>query len=75
SLVGSEMCIRDRAGAAGAAAVGGATAPAGASGAAIAAPASGAAEAPNPASATNVPAMQMTPPSPGGFRFPSIKLH
>ncbi|ENH6338824.1 VacJ family lipoprotein, partial [Burkholderia vietnamiensis] len=49
--------------------------PAGASGAAIAAPASGAAEAPNPASATNVPAMQMTPPSPGGFRFPSIKLH
>ncbi|MCA8269400.1 MlaA family lipoprotein [Burkholderia vietnamiensis] len=60
---------------AGAAAVGGATAPAGASGAAIAAPASGAAEAPNPASATNVPAMQMTPPSPGGFRFPSIKLH
>ncbi|CAG9197768.1 hypothetical protein BVI1335_130040 [Burkholderia vietnamiensis] len=22
-----------------------------------------------------MPAMQMTPPSPGGFRFPSIKLH
>ncbi|CAM2161599.1 phospholipid-binding lipoprotein MlaA [Burkholderia latens] len=63
------------AGAAGAAAVGGATAPAGASGAAVAAPASGSAESPNPASATNVPAMQMTPPAPGGFRFPSIKLH
>ncbi|KAB0683157.1 VacJ family lipoprotein, partial [Burkholderia territorii] len=58
-----------------AAAVGGATAPAGASGAAVAAPASGGAEAPNPASATNVPAMQMTPPAPGGIRFPSIKLH
>ncbi|HIA2383694.1 TPA: MlaA family lipoprotein, partial [Burkholderia contaminans] len=56
-------------------AVGGATAPAGASGAAVAAPASGTAESPNPASETNVPAMQVAPPSPGGFRFPSIRLH
>ncbi|MCA8108903.1 VacJ family lipoprotein, partial [Burkholderia sp. AU44665] len=56
------------------AAVGGA-APAGASGAAVAAPASGTAEAPNPASETNVPAMQVAPPSPGGLRFPSIRLH
>ncbi|ERJ35665.1 Surface lipoprotein [Burkholderia sp. AU4i] len=46
--------------------MGGATAPAGAS---------GAAESPNPASETNVPPMQVAPPSPGGFRFPSIRLH
>ncbi|MBN3737545.1 VacJ family lipoprotein [Burkholderia sp. Tr-20355] len=63
------------AGTAGAAAVSGATAPAGASGAAVATPASGTAEGPNPASETNVPAMQVAPPSPGGFRFPSIRLH
>ncbi|AYQ39994.1 VacJ-like lipoprotein [Burkholderia aenigmatica] len=48
---------------------------AGASGAAVAAPASGTAESPNPASATTVPPMQVAPPSPGGFRFPSIRLH
>ncbi|RXV74113.1 VacJ family lipoprotein [Burkholderia stabilis] len=63
------------AGTAGAAAVGGAKAPAGASGAAVAAPASGTAESPNPASETSVPPMQVAPPSPGGFRFPSIRLH
>ncbi|MCA8298481.1 VacJ family lipoprotein [Burkholderia sp. AU30198] len=59
--------------AAGAAAAGGAKAPAGA---AVAAPASGAtAGSPNPASETSVPPMQVAPPSPGGFRFPSIRLH
>ncbi|RQR27197.1 MULTISPECIES: VacJ family lipoprotein [unclassified Burkholderia] len=72
---GAAPAAAGAAGTAGAAAVGGATAPAGASGAAVAVPASGSAESPNPASATNVPAMQMTPPAPGGFRFPSIKLH
>lgn len=62
------------AGTAGAAAVGGAAAPAGASAAGAATPASGTGDAPNPASETNVPAMQMTPPAPGGLRLPSIKL-
>ncbi|NRD84853.1 VacJ family lipoprotein, partial [Burkholderia pseudomallei] len=33
------------------------------------------AAAPNPSSATNVPAQQVVPPSPGGIRFPSIRLH
>lgn len=51
----------------------GAAAPAGASGATAASDAE--AGAPNPASATNVPPMQVVPPSPGGLRFPSIKLH
>ncbi|EGD01801.1 hypothetical protein B1M_24730, partial [Burkholderia sp. TJI49] len=51
------------------------TAPAPASGTEAAVPASGAAVAPNPASETNVPPMQVAPPSPGGLRFPSIRLH
>ncbi|AOK28541.1 ABC transporter [Burkholderia singularis] len=52
---------------------------------AAAAPAAGAATAgaasapaaaePNPASATQVPPQQVVPPSPGGIRLPSIRLH
>ncbi|WP_414450483.1 VacJ family lipoprotein [Burkholderia sp. 22PA0099] len=56
----------------------GATPASGAS-AAAAAPASNAsdatAEQPNPASATHVPAQNVVPPSPNGFRWPSLRLH
>ncbi|WP_414443730.1 VacJ family lipoprotein [Burkholderia sp. 22PA0106] len=71
------------AGAAGAAA-GAAVSPAGATpasgaSAVAAAPASNAsdatAEQPNPASATHVPAQNVVPPSPNGFRWPSLRLH
>ncbi|MGU7774033.1 MlaA family lipoprotein [Burkholderia sp. MR1-5-21] len=59
----------------GAAAPAAASAPAGASGAAAPASGSEAAGAPNPGSETSVPPMQVTPPAPGGLRFPSIRLH
>ncbi|MEK6425872.1 MAG: VacJ family lipoprotein, partial [Burkholderia gladioli] len=46
---------------------------------AAAAPASDASAAtaaqPNPASETHVPAQNVVPPSPNGFRWPSLRLH